>query len=115
MYRIKHDALHNLSDTAAFLQTLNQLGQHPRSDVRDLFDCESELTVARAPGRLDVMGGIADYSGSLVLEMPIREAAFAAAQSSSDGFVHVTSVEPGGSGGTRELTIPVGELSSGYE
>lgn len=28
---------------------------------------------ARAPGRLDVMGGIADYSGSLVLQWPIRE------------------------------------------
>lgn len=28
---------------------------------------------ASAPGRLDVMGGIADYSGSLVLQMPIRE------------------------------------------
>jgi hypothetical protein len=25
--------------------------------------------VARAPGRLDVMGGIADYSGSLVLQV----------------------------------------------
>jgi L-arabinokinase len=30
--------------------------------------------VARAPGRLDVMGGIADYSGSLVLQWPIHEA-----------------------------------------
>jgi galactokinase len=28
---------------------------------------------ASAPGRLDVMGGIADYSGSLVLQMPIKE------------------------------------------
>ena len=28
---------------------------------------------ASAPGRLDVMGGIADYSGSLVLQMPIPE------------------------------------------
>ena len=28
---------------------------------------------ASAQGRLDVMGGIADYSGSLVLQMPIRE------------------------------------------
>jgi galactokinase len=26
-----------------------------------------------APGRMDVMGGIADYSGSLVLQMPIRQ------------------------------------------
>ena len=28
---------------------------------------------ASAQGRLDVMGGIADYSGSLVMQMPIRE------------------------------------------
>ena len=28
---------------------------------------------AEAPGRLDVMGGIADYSGALVLETPIRQ------------------------------------------
>jgi galactokinase len=28
---------------------------------------------AAAPGRLDVMGGIADYSGSLVMQMPIRQ------------------------------------------
>jgi galactokinase len=28
---------------------------------------------ASAPGRLDVMGGIADYSGSLVLQMPIQQ------------------------------------------
>jgi galactokinase len=31
------------------------------------------LAEASAPGRLDVMGGIADYSGSLVLQMPIRQ------------------------------------------
>jgi L-arabinokinase len=34
-----------------------------------LFNWEKELYVARAPGRLDVMGGIADYSGSLVLQV----------------------------------------------
>ena len=31
-----------------------------------------ETFIASAPGRLDVMGGIADYSGSLVLQMPIK-------------------------------------------
>jgi galactokinase len=36
--------------------------------------------VARAPGRLDVMGGIADYSGSLVLQLPLVEACHVAAQ-----------------------------------
>ena len=29
------------------------------------------MIVASAPGRLDVMGGIADYSGSLVLQLPL--------------------------------------------
>ena len=29
------------------------------------------MYVARAPGRLDVMGGIADYSGALVLQLPL--------------------------------------------
>ena len=29
------------------------------------------MIVAKAPGRLDVMGGIADYSGSLVLQLPL--------------------------------------------
>ena len=36
--------------------------------------------MTRAPGRLDVMGGIADYSGSLVLQLPLREACHVAAQ-----------------------------------
>jgi L-arabinokinase len=34
---------------------------------------ESNYIEASATGRLDVMGGIADYSGSLVLQMPIKE------------------------------------------
>ena len=36
--------------------------------------------MARAPGRLDVMGGIADFSGSLVLQMPLGLAAHVALQ-----------------------------------
>ena len=30
---------------------------------------QEEIYVARAPGRLDVVGGIVDYSGSLVLQV----------------------------------------------
>lgn len=41
---------------------------------------DEDLVVARAPGRLDVMGGIADYSGSLVLQMPLAEACHVAGQ-----------------------------------
>jgi galactokinase len=48
------------------------------------FDRDRPVTIARAPGRLDVMGGIADYSGALVLEMPIAAATWVAAQASDE-------------------------------
>lgn len=35
------------------------------------FQNQTQIVSASSPGRLDVMGGIADYSGSLVLQMPI--------------------------------------------
>ena len=47
---------------------------------RRIFEPGTRLIVTRAPGRLDVMGGIADYSGSLVLQKPIAEATFVALQ-----------------------------------
>jgi L-arabinokinase len=56
------------------------------------FEDGRDVIVTRAPGRLDVMGGIADYSGSLVLEMPIAEATFAAIQTNSSNVIEITSV-----------------------
>ena len=56
---------------AAFIDTLRE---------RRLFERGASMSVSRAPGRLDVMGGIADYSGSLVLQRPIAEATWAAVQ-----------------------------------
>lgn len=41
---------------------------------------QDDVIVTRAPGRLDVMGGIADYSGSLVLQLPLAEACHVAVQ-----------------------------------
>lgn len=52
--------------------------------------------VARAPGRLDVMGGIADYSGSLVLQWPIRESTRVGLQRRSDRVLHIESSDAGG-------------------
>jgi ABC-type microcin C transport system permease subunit YejB len=37
----------------------------------ELFAGGGPVAVARAPGRLDLLGGIADYSGGLVLALPI--------------------------------------------
>jgi len=80
MYQIVDSPSRDLPDTAAFFETLNGLSQDARPELRGLFDDKSDMFVARAPGRLDVMGGIADYCGSLVLQMPLQEAAFLAVQ-----------------------------------
>ncbi|CAL9110946.1 unnamed protein product [Musa textilis] len=91
-FDILHGELHGLPDTMAFLKSLSELdsitdSKNPekrqmreRNAAAALFDWEEDIYVARAPGRLDVMGGIADYSGSLVLQMPIREACHVAVQ-----------------------------------
>lgn len=41
--------------------------------MRDFFSVDQPIYPGAAPGRLDVMGGIADYSGSLLLQMPLRQ------------------------------------------
>ncbi|HLV66059.1 MAG TPA: hypothetical protein VKY73_09600 [Polyangiaceae bacterium] len=64
------------------------------------------IGVARAPGRLDVMGGIADYSGSLVLQLPLAEAAFAAAQLHDEPVVRVVSLDGEYGRPRRDVTLP---------
>ncbi|MDA0748139.1 MAG: GHMP kinase [bacterium] len=92
MYKITSPTHHNhLPDLTHFLNTLNYLNQHPIPEARTLFDPNLPLIVTRAPGRLDLMGGIADYSGSLVLQLPLREATFAALQKTEDRTLHIIS------------------------
>ncbi|KAF5205014.1 L-arabinokinase, partial [Thalictrum thalictroides] len=92
-FELLHGSHHGLPDTLSFLNSLAELDteHHPDRNIEKrkmrefkaaagLFNWEEEIIVSRAPGRLDVMGGIADYSGSLVLQMPIREACHVAVQ-----------------------------------
>jgi L-arabinokinase len=92
MYRIIRGTTYSLPDAAAFIETLKALEQSAVPEARQLFDRGAELIVARAPGRLDVMGGIADYSGSLVLELPIREATFVALQRDASRRLRIVSL-----------------------
>jgi galactokinase len=73
----------DVTDLSAFVETLKS---------RRLYEPGTQVSVARAPGRLDVMGGIADYSGSLVLQRPIAEATFAAIQVIDEAASHVVSL-----------------------
>lgn len=61
------------------------------STLATTFDPGAPVWVGRAPGRLDVMGGIADYSGSLVLQLPLALAAVAYVQHRNDGRVLIES------------------------
>ncbi|XP_047325934.1 L-arabinokinase [Impatiens glandulifera] len=92
-FEILHGDFQGLPDTVTFLKNLAELDVvhdaeknseklwiRERMAAAGIFNWEDDIIVARAPGRLDVMGGIADYSGSLVLQMPIREACHVALQ-----------------------------------
>ncbi len=63
------------------------------------------LFVARAPGRLDVMGGIADYSGALVLQWPIHEATRVALLPWPERRLSITSIGRGGV--DRHVDVPL--------
>ena len=68
------------------------------------LDSGSAVIITRSPGRLDVMGGIADYSGSLVLQYPIAEATFVAIQAIDEPVIEVTSI------GRKPYVMPLASL-----
>ena len=53
------------------LDRLRALRHESDPHLREFFAGDAPVYIARAPGRLDVMGGIADYSGARVLELPL--------------------------------------------
>ena len=54
-----------------------------------------QVVVTRAPARLDVMGGIADYCGANVFEMPLNRTAVAACQAREDGVLSAITLQAG--------------------
>lgn len=89
MWQLKEKTQYkDLPDLARFAGYLNNLAHDEKS-----FFKPGEIFVGRAPGRLDLMGGIADYSGSLVLELPLGVATFVAAQPSPEPNLEMLSAE----------------------
>ena len=68
--------------TAPLLEAVNTAGA-------DLLDRRRPAVVARAPGRLDCMGGIADYCGSVVFESPLAQATWVVLQPRTDAVLRV--------------------------
>jgi L-arabinokinase len=67
------------------------LRQRIAAELAASFVPGKPVRFSRAPGRLDVMGGIADYTGSLVCEMPLDRSAAVALQQREDRLVQVFS------------------------
>jgi galactokinase len=82
----------------------------------DFFDAHVPITRATAPGRLDVMGGVADYSGSVVLELPLSRSTMCAAQPRADDRIkicseglHAEGLTPQWAGDLRAVMVGAGE------
>jgi L-arabinokinase len=92
-FRIVEPSPHqDLPDVRAFLDLLARGPLPSLAGGPPLFAGAEELVVTRAPGRLDLMGGFADYSGSLVLEWPLREAALVAMGLRRDRLLRLVSL-----------------------
>ena len=113
MYRITHGSTPGLEDTARFAATVGRPHAGGSRSPPDFFGGGGEVFVARAPGRLDLMGGIADYSGSLVLELPIASAAHAAVQLTDAKTILAVSLPQTDAGGERIFEMPLSDLFDG--
>jgi galactokinase len=73
------------------LEPVPTLLKRVRAELAADFPPGKRIRISRAPGRLDVMGGIADYTGSLVCEMPLDRAAAVALAARDDHDLQVFS------------------------
>ena len=87
MFSIISGSNADLPDVEHFVAKLNAFNRE-----NQFFNAGREIFLTRAPGRLDLMGGIADYSGSLVLQYPIREATLVALQRDTASVIRVVSL-----------------------
>ncbi len=67
--------------------------------------------VVFAPGRLDVMGGIAECSGALVLNYPLSVGVVVAARRRDDASVFMQSQDAASEGPRRSLSLPLAHLT----
>ena len=79
------------ADELLSLSPIPTLLERTRAELSAEFKPGRPIRVSRSPGRLDVMGGIADYTGSLVCEGTLDRAAAVALQERDDRQVQVFS------------------------
>lgn len=111
---IEQGTTRGLADTADFVRVVRRLLAGESRALGTLFEGGGgPVYVTRAPGRLDLMGGIADYSGSLVLELPIASATHAVLQLRTERRLVVVSLPPTDAGPARMFEMPLEDLYDG--
>lgn len=90
-------------DVAAFEARL-------RGDLQGFFEPDRDIFLSRAPGRLDCLGGIIDYCGGTVCEMPLREAAVLALQKRQDRQIRLHSLGLEAEGLTPEVILSLDDF-----
>jgi L-arabinokinase len=92
-----------------------QLLQKPNSDASGLasFFTTGEVWVTRVPARLDVMGGIADYSGANVCEAVLGRGVLMGLQARTDRTLRVRSIQSGLKALPIETRVPLEYFKSG--
>ena len=87
----------------------------PNSDPTGFagFFNSGEVWVARVPARLDVMGGIADYSGANVCEAVLGHGMLMAIQARTDRTLRIRSAQTGVRSLPVETRIPLDYFTSG--
>ncbi len=98
------DAMADVAEFKRFLRT------DPSAAAFLAEQAAGPATLTRAPGRLDVMGGVADYSGSLVAEMTIAEAALVALAPRTDRVLRVWSRGIEAEGFTAQVSVSIDDL-----
>ena len=83
-----------------------------KKEIRRFFGPNRTVFEASAPGRLDVMGGFGDYSGSWVLQMPIAERTTVFLAWTNLPSIRIHSSAAQGMGFQPELEVPLRVLGN---
>ena len=92
------------------LQSLIHLIDSNHDQTALFFDKNKPLVAGRAPARLDVMGGIADYSGSTVLQLPLRESTVVLCQHSNTRDIKILSITGDHDSDTKPVCLPLSKF-----
>ena len=93
----------------------DQLLRKPNSDASGFasFFTAGEVLVTRVPARLDVMGGIADYSGANVCEAVLGRGVLIALQARTDRTLRIRTMQGGMKALPIETRVPLDYFRSG--